>query len=66
MVWKEYFIWEYIHDSGNPFQWLNIRLNLPGDPKYSPRLPWVSNINKGGNLVSDLSIYIGGVRSIDS
>ena len=46
----EEFIWGDSCDCNNPFQWSNIRLNFPGDYKYSPSLPWVQNITKEGNL----------------
>eukprot|EP00980_Cylindrotheca_fusiformis_P017245 scaffold5326_cov80-Cylindrotheca_fusiformis.AAC.1 len=28
-------------ESGNPLRWDRVRLNLPGDPMFDPRLPWV-------------------------
>ena len=46
MVCTEEFIRGYAGDSDKRFQWLNIRLNLPGDPKYSPILSWVLNLTK--------------------
>jgi len=30
------------NDPENVFQWVSIRLNLPGDPLYDPSVPWVS------------------------
>jgi len=29
-------------DVKNPFHWENITLNLPGDPDYDPRRPWLT------------------------
>jgi hypothetical protein len=29
-------------DPANPFHWSTVRLNLPGEPCYSPTVPWVS------------------------
>eukprot|EP00980_Cylindrotheca_fusiformis_P005545 scaffold1173_cov84-Cylindrotheca_fusiformis.AAC.3 len=28
-------------ESGNPLRWDRVKLNLPGDPMFDPRLPWV-------------------------
>ena len=53
-------------DCDNPFKWLNNRLNLTGDSKYSPMLPWVSNLIKNRNLVSEFWNYIDDIRSIES
>ena len=40
------FIWGDARDSDNTFQWLNIRLDFPEDPKYLPSVQWVSNLIK--------------------
>ena len=58
IVWEKEFIRRYARDCYNPFQWSNIHPNFPGYPKYLPSLTWVSNINKGGNLVSYFCTYI--------
>ena len=29
-------------DTDNPFRWDKVRLNLLGDPNYSPTIPWLS------------------------
>ena len=31
-------------DPDNPFRWDKIRLNLPGDPSYSPAITWMSKV----------------------
>ena len=31
-------------DLENPFRWGEIRLNLPGNPNYPPRVPWISKV----------------------
>eukprot|EP00980_Cylindrotheca_fusiformis_P003889 scaffold863_cov100-Cylindrotheca_fusiformis.AAC.4 len=28
-------------EPGNPLRWDSVKLNLPGDPSFDPRLPWV-------------------------
>ena len=53
MGWAYEFIWGEFCDCDNYFQWLNIRLNFPGDSKYLPSLTWVSNITKEGNLAEE-------------
>ena len=34
-------------DPDNPFRWYKIILNLPGNPIYSPTIPWMSNFREG-------------------
>ena len=41
-------------DLDNLFRWDNIRLNLPGDPNYPPKIPWVSKVPGG---TQDLDAY---------
>ena len=62
----EEFIWGDYRHYDKPFQCRNIRLNIPEDSKYSPSLPWVSNITKEGNLSADFWTYIDNIRSIAS
>ena len=46
IVWvKEFMRGDYCY-CDFPFWWLNIHPSFPGDPKYSPILPWVSKIAK--------------------
>jgi len=35
-----------ITDKNNVFHWSRVRLNLPGDSSYDPRIPWVSKVKK--------------------
>ena len=44
--------------SSNPFQWKEVRLNLPGDQNYDPRLPWVFKMREDGRIAADLHTYI--------
>ena len=50
-------------DPNNPFRWENIRLNVPGDPSYSPTISWMS-IFLGGNqyMAADFTTYEGDSR----
>ena len=34
-------------EPNNPFRLYKIRLNLPGDPSYSPTIPWMSKVQGG-------------------
>ena len=43
-----------MRDPDNPFRWYKIRMNLPGDPSYSPIIPWMSKFC-GGN--QDMATY---------
>ena len=50
-------------DLDNPFRWLNIRLDLPGDPRYSPTIPWIPNFLRGTqDLDTDFTTYLYGSR----
>ena len=45
------------HD--NPFRWDTIRLNLLGDPSYSPKIPGISTVQGGTqNLAADFTTYL--------
>jgi len=50
------------NDPENVFQWLSIRLNLPGDPLYDPSVPWVSKVRKDGAIAADLKTYVDDER----
>ena len=38
----------------NPFRWYEISLDLPGDRKYSPKIPWMSKFQGG---TQDMAAY---------
>lgn len=42
----------------NPFQWDQVRMNLPGQFGYDPTLPWVYKQRKDGHLASELYLYV--------
>ena len=48
------------------FKWQNARLNFQEYPRYSPSLPWVSNITKEGKFAADFWNYIDNIRRISS
>ena len=41
ILWAIGVVRGYRSDPYNPFIWDKIRLNLPGEPNYSPTIPWV-------------------------
>jgi hypothetical protein len=45
-------------DAANVFEWVRVRLNLPGDRNYNPSLPWVSKVNRDGKVVADLFTFV--------
>ena len=49
-------------DPKNVFRWETVRLNLPGDPKYDPTLPWVSKVREDGSIAADLHQYVDDLR----
>jgi hypothetical protein len=52
---------------GNPFYFDQIRLNLPGDPSYDPRLPKISKVDsRGGTIAGDFATYVDDLRPVGS
>ena len=46
-------------DPNNPFRWYNISLNLPGEPSYSPKSPWMSKVRGSTQeLAVDFTTYV--------
>ena len=45
-------------DTTNPFQWSEVKLNLPGSKKYDPMWPWVYKLRMDGNLECKVYIYV--------
>ena len=62
--WGEDFINGNRHDPANPLRWDVVVLNLPGDPSYSPALPWVFRVDSASGLLAAFFVtYIDDVRS---
>jgi hypothetical protein len=49
-------------DVSNVFEWVRIRLNLPGDRDYDPSLPWVSKVKADGRIAADLFMFVDDLR----
>jgi hypothetical protein len=49
-------------DAANVFEWVRVRLNLPGDKNYDPSLPWVSKVRKDGKIAADLFTFVDDLR----
>jgi hypothetical protein len=47
---------------GNVFEWVRVRLNLPGNEDYDPNLPWVSKVREDGHIAADLFIFVDDLR----
>jgi hypothetical protein len=45
-------------DEENIFQWVRVRLNLPGNLDYDPNLPWVSKVRADGRIAADLFTFV--------
>ena len=45
-------------DPLNPFQFIHVKLNLPGDKSYKPKISWVMKVRSDGHLVSEVFIYV--------
>jgi len=50
--------------SGNPYQWETVVLNLPGQRGYTPTLPWVRRVTRSGEVASDCPTYVDDARII--
>eukprot|EP00986_Skeletonema_menzelii_P016382 scaffold14397_cov80-Skeletonema_menzelii.AAC.1 len=50
------------HDKENPFQWEEVRLNLPTSERYDPSLPRVLRIREDGELATMQSTYVDDIR----
>ena len=48
-------------DQCNAFRYDHVRLNLPGDPKYNPELPWLCKMNKDKEAC-DVVEYMDDIR----
>jgi hypothetical protein len=51
-------------DPSNPFYYYAVRLNLPGDPSYNPRLAKVSKLDsRTGTTAGDMLTYVDDTRT---
>ena len=46
------------HAITNPFRWHSVVLNLPGNPDYDPRLPWIYKRRKDNLIAAGLHTYV--------
>jgi hypothetical protein len=59
MAFAEEVIFGDRRDGTNPYRWNRIRMNLPGQLDYDPRLPWVSKVrDEDGRIASDLFSFV--------
>ena len=47
MLWSNQVVRGDRSDTDKSFRWDNIRLNLPGEQIYSPKIPWMSKVHGG-------------------
>jgi hypothetical protein len=53
------------HDPTNVFRWDRVRLNLPGQSDFDPKLPWVSKVRDAdGKIAADRVIFVDDARTI--
>jgi len=51
-------------DSNNPMRWDRLRLNLPGDPRFDPSLPFVMKWNaRVDKIAGDVEIFVDDLRT---
>ena len=59
LLWKNDVVRGDMSDPDNPFRWYKIMLNLPGDPNYSPTIPWMSKFLGGDqNIAAYFTTYV--------
>ena len=59
LLWAIYVVRGDRSDPDNLFRWDNISLDLPGDPSYSPTIPWMSKVRGGTQeLATDFITYV--------
>jgi hypothetical protein len=46
----------------NPFQWMRVRLNLPGLKEYDPCNSWISKLRSDGRVACDLFTFVDDER----
>ena len=64
-AWAMEFIKGDRRDPMNPFHWTEVRLNLPGDPKYDPSLPRVYRWNPVALAIAcECVTFVDDLRSI--
>jgi hypothetical protein len=60
-------IWGDRLDLMNVFCWNRLRMNLPGEPKYDSRVPWVSKVrNDDGRIAAYLFTFVDDLRPTGS
>jgi hypothetical protein len=62
-MWDEELIWGNPANKTSPFQWNDVKLNLPGDSFYDPTQPWVSKRWNDELLASDILSYVDDLQS---
>jgi hypothetical protein len=50
-------------DPKNPFHWVSVVLNLPGDPHYDPRRPRLARLRQDRGLASVILYYVDYMRA---
>ena len=64
MIWgREFILWDK-NNHNNPFQWQNVRSNMPPSKKYDPELPSVIKVRVYGNVENEPFSYIYDVRAL--
>ena len=64
--WSENCIRGSRKDANNVFRWDSVKLNLPGDEDYDPKLPWVYKWDSWGNKMPGyFGSYIDDIRTLD-
>ena len=58
MIYVKFIAYGERKDMLNPFQWIQDKLNLPGEKSYTPRLSWVMKVRLDGHLASEVFIYV--------
>jgi hypothetical protein len=60
---KEVILGDQFDQENNVFNWEALRLNLPGDKKYTPSEAWVTKVRRDGTVAADVFVYVDDIRS---
>ena len=51
------------NDPANPFEWSEVRLNLPGTEGYNSNMPWIYKARDNGLIATDLVRFVDDLRN---
>ena len=62
MLWAMEQVFGDWNHGANVFAWKHMRMNLPGDHRYDPTLPWVFKAKEDGSVAADVHVHVDDIR----